>query len=309
MPSGPKIPDDLRNWITQGAQEYPDRKPPEIHEEMLDWLKKFHPGFPVPGLDAVRKVVTNARRVKSQLDDPWSLGSCESFNIPQDATADLLAIWKRCIIGDVSFTVRQAIWAARLRRAVSATPTGSKLEELYHYAVSYAAHQRVAEALGKPFDTRFLDSNLAFRHEDGSFQWAQWWLATLLSVVPRSDDSMSALVEKVGAERALEFLIAPREMDSDEVQELRKMIRSSYPDLMADNTFYESWEDRSILLLRCLRTTSKWRAMSEEDRMDMSQRLIDPSKESTNSGFDLLEEFGVVAGFPTDSGKKGVSNE
>jgi|TARA_R100001530_G_scaffold134374_2_gene109123 hypothetical protein len=157
------MPDDVRGWITRQAQENPKWGTKKIRAEMVDWLEKRHPNYPVSGLDAVRKAVSTARGVKSSLDDPWSLGACEEHTILHDATADLLAIWKRSIIGGAKFTIRQAIWAARLKHAVPGTPTRSRLEELRHWAVAYAADARVAEALGETLDTSFLDSNLAFR--------------------------------------------------------------------------------------------------------------------------------------------------
>ena len=198
MPSGPKIPDDLRSWITHKAQQHPAWKPAAIHTEMVDWLEATHPNYSVPGHDSVRKIANNARKLKSQLDDPWSLGACESFNIPHDAVPDLLEIWKRCIIGATTFTIRQAIWVARLRWVVPVTPDKSRLAELRHWAVAYAAEQRAAEALGKPLDTGSLDSNFVFCAKDGSFEWTNWWLASNLGALPRSGGGadLDALVEK-----------------------------------------------------------------------------------------------------------------
>ena len=48
--------------------------------------------------------------------------------------------------------------------------------------------------------------------------------------------------------------------------------------------------------------------MSEEDRMEIDQRLINRSLDIT-LGFDLLGEIGFKGGLPTDPAKEGVSNE
>ena len=312
MPSGPKIPVDLRKWIIRKAQDLPPRKPAEIHAEMVDWLTATYPNFAVPGLDAVRKIVNNARRVKSQFDDPWSLGACESFNIPQDATADLLAIWKRSIIGDTTFTIRQAIWAARLRQAVSDTPTSSRLEELRYWAAAYAADQRVAEALKTPLDTRELDSNLVFRTEDGSFAWTSWLLASRLGAVPRVSglvardrDRLNTLTEKVGADQALELLFERgTEADSEQVQELRKMMSACSTGLVSNRGITQQWEDLVLLLLRRIRLTERWQAMSEGDRIEVVQRLVEPPLEQLDL---ILENLGFNGIISPVTGAEGAS--
>jgi hypothetical protein len=291
MSSGPKIPDNLRNWITQQAQLHSKWTVSKIQSEMASWIRVNHPSYAVPQYDAVQKAARKARNVKSPLEELWSLGIGESFGISADATADLLAIWRRSIIGGTTFTIRQAIWAARIRGAVQVLPPKNRVEEIYGWAAAYAANHRVAEVLGKPIDTSFLDSNLAFMNEDGLFDWDQWWLATNLGAFPKSggDSDLSTLIQELGLVRAKEIGLRPREVDSDEVQFLRKMIRSSSTEHLADTSSDDSWEDRTILLLRNIFSTTMWRKGSAEDRNELLRRAADPSE-----AFDkFLEELGI----------------
>jgi len=293
MSSAEKIPDDLRAEITWEAQRYPLLKWDQIRELTREWIWKHRSSYSLPGESSFRKIVNAAKKDKSPLENPWSLGMSEAFDIPDDATADLMALLKRSIVGDTTFTIRQAIWAARLRGTISETPTKPRLKELRYWAGAYAADERVAHALEQPLDTRELDSSLAFHAQDGNFQWAGWVLASNLGAVPgisgtaAKDDALAdALTTKVGAEqsRALRFDRGVEE-DSEEVKEIRELIRS--PTGIAEIDINQDREDISILLHRQLRITAKWKEGSAEDRGALVQQVAARSPELTR---ELLQD-------------------
>ena len=60
--------------------------------------------------------------------------------IPPEANADLLRIWKWCAVVGRKFTIREALWVARLRDMVD-------FEWLLQRAVEYAIREKACEVL------------------------------------------------------------------------------------------------------------------------------------------------------------------
>lgn len=123
-------------------------------------LRQARIEHPVPKLRAIQVIVKAAREIPGITpNDPWSLG-VRMPQIPPDATGDLLALWKASLKLGQIFTVRQAMWAVRLRAALRQT-TG---EELLHWATLYSRRDIEAEQQGRPLaSTRDLDAELAFQ--------------------------------------------------------------------------------------------------------------------------------------------------
>lgn len=290
MSSGAKIPDLLREKITELAQVNPEWHWKQIHSAIQEWIKKYHPNYPVPGGSAVIKAVRDARKEKSPLEDPWSMGVAKRFNIPDDAGPDLLALLKRSIIGDTKFTIRQAIWAARLKDVVWETPAADRLKELRNWSGRYAIEERVSESLGKPLDTSRLDSNLIFLAKDGSFQWTPWVLADQLGAFPitRDVDRVDSLAEKVGLEQALDLISRGTDEDSEEVKEIRKKVRF-YATGDSSTVLDHDWEDFSILLYRRMQTMDKWKEADEEDRNHLAQLVAERPKELLKEIIDEMK--------------------
>jgi len=71
-------------------------------------------------LNAVQKHVETLRGPIKQLgatglDSPWSIGSCEKYNIPADIISTLIEYEQ---VGQPKFTIRQAKWFAKLKPVV-----------------------------------------------------------------------------------------------------------------------------------------------------------------------------------------------
>ena len=290
MAKGPKISSRVRRLITRVAQDHPRLYAKEVLENVRPQLDKWRERQ--PGLSAAQKIMTSARKVKDPRDQPWNLALGFRFGVPAEATADLLAIWKGSIIGGTVFTVRQAIWAARLRGAISETSEAGHIWQLYYWASNYAADERGAEALEEEFDTTHLDWNLAFKTPDGGIDWAMaYWAAKLgIAVMPDHLFVLRAPVEKGEVDDAL-TLAADTVMDSEEVWGIREMIRSS-------PTLPEPWpagrEDYLVLIVRNIINTRRWQDMKEADRIGMVHRLVSSQSDLE----EILVEVGLEEGDP-----------
>jgi hypothetical protein len=100
-----------------------------------------------------------------------------------------------------------------------------------------------------------------------------------------------SLAEKVGKAQALELLGRPNiAMDSLEVQELRRMIRSLWTGPPIDTPTGQRLEDFFVLVLRRISATSeKWQQMSAEDRMNAVEKLTHPL-----TFIEAMEDLGMT---------------
>lgn len=104
----------------------------------------------------LKRIWENRSETQKALDEPWSLGVSAEYNIPPEATKDLLKIKKWCFVVGRKFTSREAQWAARLRGIVD-------WQDLLSMAAKYAIRERVSEVMGKApseRDTTDLDIRL-----------------------------------------------------------------------------------------------------------------------------------------------------
>jgi hypothetical protein len=86
----------------------------DIRKELL----KTHPGSKyIPKERAIYNIIQKNRDkvIFEPLDAPWSIGSCEKYNIPADIIV-LLVEYEQS--GQPKFTIRQARWFARLKPLV-----------------------------------------------------------------------------------------------------------------------------------------------------------------------------------------------
>lgn len=159
-------------------------------KEVLNELHK-QSGKRWPGLSAVQKKLQSIRKRQREkeeelggkdrgLDAHWSLGvlirpgkpsevNTNRWEMPPEANSDLLKIWKQCVIAGRPFTVREAMWAVRLRGIL---PGDLKL--LPYFAFAYAMREKVCELLGEEETyTTDLDAGLEFLVRSGH---PKYWL-------------------------------------------------------------------------------------------------------------------------------------
>lgn len=188
---GPNIPDSVRGVIAEVYLEDTNRVAKEIvaelHRRLRNQGMQLKPSW--PGLSSVQKELTKQRKTddartpeSKKLDKPWSIGSSIEHDIPPEATADLLDVWKYCLAISHTFTIREAKWVVHIRTALQTSQNVYQYRGalLFGYANEYAIRERISEILGSPMDTRDIDGNLCFQEHD----W-DWIVFRALGMIPR----------------------------------------------------------------------------------------------------------------------------
>lgn len=160
---GPKTKKDIRTDILLLKKNDVDGKlsAKDIREKLL----KIHPGSKyIPKERAIYNIIQkNREKVKvDPIDSPWSIGSCEKYNIPADIISTLIEYEQ---VGQPKFTIRQAKWFAKLKPVVfemsaakrpledwlsgltlsSAPHKDSRLALLAIIAYQYAGYEQISE--------------------------------------------------------------------------------------------------------------------------------------------------------------------
>jgi hypothetical protein len=112
-------------------------------------------------------------------DDPWNLG-IHHPDIPPDATGDLLAVLKLSVALGRKFTVRQAIWASKLRSALQGEPPGL----LLLWSTLYERRDRTVARAGRELDTTVLDAELSHQVWKSSLHEWEYDQAVLTGAIP-----------------------------------------------------------------------------------------------------------------------------
>lgn len=164
MAKGPKVPEkvrqDIRRIYIEAVEKGTSSTAPEVHEALRARYKKDECLHLWPSLRMVQLVLTEYRRQHpgpEDVDAPWSMAASADpqWKIPPEANADLLKIWKWCVVVGRKFTIREAQWVTRLRGAV---PFSHQLL----IASEYAIRERVSERMV----TTDLDAFVVFSNSE-----------------------------------------------------------------------------------------------------------------------------------------------
>jgi len=173
---GPKTKKDIRTDILLLKKNDVDGKlsAKDIREKLL----KIHPGSKfIPKERAIYNIIQkNKEKVKiNPIDSPWSIGSCEKYNIPADIISTLIEYEQ---VGQPKFTIREAKWFAKLKSVVfemsaakrpledvlsglaliTVPHNDSRLALLTIITYQYAGHEQRSELRGEQYlDTSHLD--------------------------------------------------------------------------------------------------------------------------------------------------------
>ena len=244
----PKYPEQLRQHVIadfyalKGALGR-DPEGPEIHRRLMSTVeearedgKRIPWSPPVPSLKWVQNVLKpvrahEERQKKEQqktglsLDDPWSLGtvSKSKYRIPSEAVRYVLAAWEHTMVRGWGFTIRQALWVARLWNLINRFVElrgGMAMGEHWHaWATLYAARERAASVDGKIPDTTDLDAALALTRETREAAVAAgvvpgWPFERRIDTLPDSSKLSSEAVDYVvdSFARLGEFRMVAREV-------------------------------------------------------------------------------------------------
>jgi hypothetical protein len=141
-----RIPPETKVIITQYVFKPENRDKSRI--VLADELEALL-GDASPSLDTLTRMISRIRNTVSPLDTPWHLGTLRDYPLPADAVAKILEI--RAKTGQEDMTIRKAQWVARLM----ALPLA--FEALVQQAAMYALQEKIADAIGIPFDSSEYD--------------------------------------------------------------------------------------------------------------------------------------------------------
>lgn len=163
---------DLKASI--GTNRFPSAR--EIREQLeADFKERGEDPRAIPSLASIRSRTRDLKKRMPKvggIDDPWSLGMSERFEIPDDASGALLAVWKFSLTFPLAdpFTNRMARWVSKLRWVPEAggSPIGEAEypQHLYFCACLYAGRERQVELIRDKKDIRsgVLDAQIMLGH-------------------------------------------------------------------------------------------------------------------------------------------------
>jgi len=185
---GPKISNEVRRLIIgQAIHDSKNMPRRALAVRLQDIIEKM--GEISPSEDTLVKMISEARNKQpSELDQPWSIGACDEYNIPPDIIPILISLQK---LKDKDqgesrlwkMTIREARWVARLFPVAEPlvnkafTDEESSLWWLSLIVSSYIERERVSEQMNEQYpNTSDLD-RLYFANEDpfSDVSLNAWW--------------------------------------------------------------------------------------------------------------------------------------
>jgi hypothetical protein len=163
---GPNIPDDWKIYIMEQAIMDFNKPRMLLADEILEQMRQSRDvRDQLPERESIAKLISRARNhPKSKLDEPWSVGCLAKKDIPPEALPKVMFIYeKRLREAEQHFTIREALWIARLHETID------DLIWLEEFAAAYALRDWIDWVLHNPVYTRDLDITL-IRYIEGKSQ-------------------------------------------------------------------------------------------------------------------------------------------
>jgi hypothetical protein len=151
MSKGPNLDFTIKKLITEIHYEHPGYSAPEVRKELRDHIKDrkpycyYGPNWPVES--TVRNWLKKIPKPDypdeiDPLDKPWNLLTLVDYDISPDALPSVMFIQAEAIKNNKEFTVREALWVARLHRfikLINAKGTKDDRDKRYKAALEYQA--------------------------------------------------------------------------------------------------------------------------------------------------------------------------
>lgn len=166
MARGPLLSNSDEFLITAFYDRHKTWTAKEIQITVSPVLRKTRPGLPPnwPGKSAVQRVLARVRKkvkVKAKEPDPqdrpWSIATLKDHPIPWDGLPCVMDVNKTRLLNKLTpLNIREATWAGRLSALIPEDPMW-----LDKMAEKYALGEYIADLMGIPFDSLYLDKALA----------------------------------------------------------------------------------------------------------------------------------------------------
>lgn len=242
----PGTPPDIINAIRFLREKYPEASAGVLRQKLGKLAGKK---YSLPTERTVRNILARSGSLKQEdVDNPWSLGASASYNIPLEASNDLLKIWKWCIIAGRKFTIREAKWVARLRNIV-------RFESLLFFASMYAIQERMNR--DGAFNTSNLDAWLSFERSEA-------WMYQILVASAKIEGIFGGdKLEEFYGNTWLDWIGEPGKSSEGFLNISPKHVQTLSREA---DMVYAFW-------LRLLSRGSGWHGLSDEQKNSLAQRL------------------------------------
>jgi hypothetical protein len=133
-------------------------------------------GEPVPGKETLERMISAIRnRAAAEEDGPWHVGTLVRHPMPSEALSTVLRAWADALQQDRPFTIREALWVARLFHIFKEAGPVDDIRLLTEIARDYAMAERVDSLTEESADNRrpvrlhWIDDARLFRllYKDG----------------------------------------------------------------------------------------------------------------------------------------------
>ncbi len=186
---GPNISNEVRQLIiSQAIHDSKNMPRRALAVRLQDLIEKM--GEISPSEETLMRMISQARNQQpSELDQPWSIGACEQYNIPPDIIPVLVRMQQfrarsEFKVLQQELTIREARWFARLHPVVETLTRKqfpydpeARLQFLPLIVSCYVQRERVSELMNEQYpDTSELD-RIYFINEDLSADalFETWW--------------------------------------------------------------------------------------------------------------------------------------
>ncbi len=186
-----------------------------------------HPGSKsIPKERAIYKILerNKGKTIPSDLDTPWSLGSCLKYDISADA---VIPIQRQLLPYEGRFlTIRRTRWYSILHPVIFPLLEKEYPEQLdenqwrlYQIASYYTRAEQIAEIRGEDYpDTQFLDNKFIFE-QDFSFKTNYRLWNHMYKQIPEKPAKVTPLASGLNAEQIL-----AKQITADEARLLNEFI-------------------------------------------------------------------------------------
>lgn len=116
------------------------KKRTELAEELKPMIEAK--GRPSPTIETMEKIISKMRNQRDSQDNPWSVAALAYYDIPPEVLPVVMKVWAKALRCDITLTIRQVKWIARLSCILS------NEEQLIVSALGYAAREKAIQLTG-----------------------------------------------------------------------------------------------------------------------------------------------------------------
>lgn len=154
MARGSIVTEEVRSLIASVFLQHRKWHAWEIQEEVNHTLKGNG-----PGISAIQKQLTKLRKAYEEsdreLEEPWDNSAMARYSISPEALPEIMRVWKHRLNWFNVFSIRQAMWVARLYRLIPDDLVG-----LAHWSELYATTECAVNLAGGKLNTEVFDAAL-----------------------------------------------------------------------------------------------------------------------------------------------------